>query len=130
MKRSTLIRKTRLSPKLPKLKKEVPEWKRVSGRVRSETQGPERDPAFLAFVRQHSCLVERCCSRRIEAHHFGKRAKGTKCSDYQTVPLCRDHHREFHDRGSIGETGRAELVARWTRWATVAVMSFLTNGRK
>lgn len=121
MKRTPLLRKTRLSPKGPKLKKEVPEWKRVSTRVRSEPSGAARDPAYLDFVRSHRCLVDGCRSRRIEAHHFGKRAKGTKCSDYETVPLCTTHHREFHDRGAIGDVARPDLIVRWRRWSSSAV---------
>jgi hypothetical protein len=37
----------------------------------------------------------------MEAHHFGTRGVGQKCSDYRTVPLCEAHHREFHDTGRI-----------------------------
>jgi len=124
VKRTPLVRKTRLSPKASMVRREVPEWKRVSVRMRAEPSGPARDPAYLAWVREHRCEVPGCRARRIEAHHFGKRAKGTKCSDYETVPLCTAHHREFHDRGAIGDTPRSALRVRWERWSESAKVRF------
>ena len=72
---------------------------------------PERDEAYLEFIRQLPCCACYPLSPYImdtrkgklspggEAHHAGRTGKGTgqKCSDYETVPFCRRHHDE-HDR--------------------------------
>jgi hypothetical protein len=73
-------------------------------------KGPERDAGFLAFVREQACLF--CGTHeRVEAHHFGKRGKGTKCSDYETVPLCHDHHVEgWHRHGTLPGKTRSEWL--------------------
>jgi len=33
----------------------------------------------------------------VEAAHVGARGLGQKCSDFETLPLCRDHHRPGED---------------------------------
>jgi hypothetical protein len=37
------------------------------------------------------------------AHHYGSTGKGIgqKCSDYETVPICFEHHLETHTKGVI-----------------------------
>lgn len=58
-------------------------------------------PAFLKFIRQHNCQVAKCW-KRTQAHHLvfeGQGLMGSKVSDFQTMPLCEQHHREFHDIG-------------------------------
>jgi hypothetical protein len=53
---------------------------------------PEKNPAYLAFIRKLPCSV--CCKTwGIEAAHFGGRGLGQKSSDLQTLPLCRKCHR-------------------------------------
>lgn len=66
----------------------------------------EQDAAFLAYVRSLPCTICRrpgCDAAHIRAAapQYGKRytGKGEKPSDKWAVPLCRDHHREQHDRG-------------------------------
>lgn len=54
----------------------------------------------LARVRAMPCAF---CLRPppSDPHHFGPRV-GRKASDYSVVPLCREHHDQFHVRRSIG----------------------------
>lgn len=66
---------------------------------------PERVPKFLAFVRTQPCYL---CGKYgkpmsgwrgsdpIVPHHFGKHGHGTKCSDWQTVPLHHSCHMKLH----------------------------------
>jgi len=59
-----------------------------------------RDKAHLQHVASKPCLV--CGRTPCDAHHlrFGEpRALGRKVSDEFTVPLCRTHHRQVHERG-------------------------------
>ena len=59
-----------------------------------------RDPNHLKFVRTQPCFA--CGRRPSDAHHLKfaqQRALGRKVSDEFTVPLCRTHHRELHQRG-------------------------------
>ena len=60
-----------------------------------------RDKDHLRYVASQPCMV---CNRILaEAHHvrFAQpKAFGNKVSDEFTVPLCRDHHRELHNRGN------------------------------
>lgn len=62
-----------------------------------------RSTAYLDWVREKPCAW--CSSPpRSEAHHYGKRGKGTKTSDYLTVPLCRICHQRFHDSGALPDS--------------------------
>jgi ERF superfamily len=59
-----------------------------------------RDKEHLRFIATQPCTV--CGRQPCEAHHLRfaqPRALGLKVSDEFTVPLCRVHHRELHDRG-------------------------------
>jgi hypothetical protein len=59
-----------------------------------------RDLDHLQFVRGQPCLA--CGRSPSDAHHLKfaqQRALGRKVSDEFTVPLCRTHHRELHQRG-------------------------------
>ena len=61
----------------------------------------ERDQHHLRFVSSQPCLI--CARRPTDAHHlrFAQvTAMGRKVSDRFTVPLCRLHHRDLHDRGN------------------------------
>lgn len=74
---------------------------------------PDRDAPYLQWVRMHPCCY--CGTREgVEAHHWRKgRALASKVSDYFTVPLCEEHHREFHDRGQIGSMSPADTRERF-----------------
>lgn len=59
-----------------------------------------RDRTHLRFIATQPCLV--CGRQPADAHHLKfaqPRALGAKVSDEFTVPLCRGHHRELHQRG-------------------------------
>jgi hypothetical protein len=61
----------------------------------------ERDQHHLRFVGSQPCLI--CARRPTDAHHlrFAQvTAMGRKVSDRFTVPLCRLHHGELHQRGN------------------------------
>jgi hypothetical protein len=60
----------------------------------------KRDKAHLQYVASKPCLV--CGRSPADAHHLRfsePRALGRKVSDEFTVPLCRAHHRQAHNRG-------------------------------
>ncbi|HEX2257325.1 MAG TPA: DUF968 domain-containing protein, partial [Afifellaceae bacterium] len=60
----------------------------------------KRDKGHLKFVASKPCLV--CGRSPSDPHHLRfaqPRALGLKVSDEFTVPLCRTHHREVHNRG-------------------------------
>ena len=62
----------------------------------SPDAGPESSK-----VREHPALLA-CGRSPSDAHHLRfaqQRALGRKVSDEFTVPLCRLHHRELHQRG-------------------------------
>jgi DNA recombination protein Rad52 len=59
-----------------------------------------RDKAHLKFVASQPCLV--CGRQPSDPHHLRfaqPRAIGLKVSDDFTAPLCRTHHRQFHQAG-------------------------------
>jgi ERF superfamily len=59
-----------------------------------------RDKEHLRFLAAQPCTV--CGRLPCDAHHLRfaqPRALGLKVSDEFTVPLCRVHHHEIHDRG-------------------------------
>lgn len=60
---------------------------------------PERitDEKYLQFIRRQACCVSG--KTPVDAHHFLTGGMGTKGSDYATVPLHRDYHRDIHDKG-------------------------------
>lgn len=85
---------------------------------------PERDEAYLAFVRDNPCCA--CAAPGpSDPHHYGPRGVGQKTDDYRTVPLCRRCHDEFHARHTVPALNpnatrirflevQVELLVRWT----------------
>ncbi len=59
---------------------------------------PTRDAEYLKFVRSHRCLLCYWEGSSIEAHHIYTGGMATKCSDYDTVPLCGFSARGCHSR--------------------------------
>ena len=55
---------------------------------------PERNKKYREWVRTHPCLACGVSDETIADHHIHKLGKGIKCSDYETVPVCYDHHQE------------------------------------
>ena len=56
---------------------------------------PIRSEDYKRWIRSWPCLV--CATRRnIEASHTGAHGIGQKSSDFNAVPLCKEHHAELH----------------------------------
>jgi len=62
------------------------------------------DPAYKAFVKKQPCVV---CGRRgrgVDGHHLingkgeARKGMGQTAPDKFLIPMCRDHHDQFHDR--------------------------------
>lgn len=82
-----------------------------------------KDAARLAFLRTLPCAVfthpkdtgiggvgwatEHRCDGSVEAHHRTGSGLALKAPDDEAFPLCRRHHREFHDASG--------LFAGWSR---------------
>jgi len=62
----------------------------------------ERDSAYRAWIATLPCL-ECGTTRGVCAHHTATGGTGTKGSDYSCVPLCFEHHAEWHDK--LGKRG-------------------------
>lgn len=61
---------------------------------------PDRDAAYLKFVRSLPCVVSGALDS--QAHHLighGHGGMGTKVSDYWTFPLSPIEHQLLHDHG-------------------------------
>lgn len=58
---------------------------------------PPRNRKHLAWIRSQPCVVGRDCWGRVEAAHVGHAAMAQKSSDFETIPLCRAHHRDGND---------------------------------
>jgi hypothetical protein len=84
---------------------EVPKEARIAEarRLVSNFKAPPlaRDDDYLAFVREQPCCACGKSNEPSEAHHFGPRGMGERCSDYFAVPVCVKCHRQFHDEGKI-----------------------------
>ena len=52
---------------------------------------PQRNPAYLAWIRTQPCVVCRS-TRWIEAAHTGPHGLGQKSPDSSAIPLCAKHH--------------------------------------
>jgi hypothetical protein len=83
---------------------------------------PVRSARYLAFVREQRCWFCQT-DQDIQAHHHGRRqgggGVGMKGCDLFTVPLCQEHHREWHQRASIGE--RSTVETELEMWKAMAV---------
>lgn len=57
------------------------------------------DVALLDFIKEQQCLI--CHSWPTDPHHIT--SKGARGGDtvHNVMPLCRTHHREWHDSGRI-----------------------------
>jgi len=86
-----------------------------------------RDKDHRKFVSRQPCLV--CGRAPCDPHHLRftqPRALGRKVNDEFTVPLCRTHHRQLHQRGNentfwedhkVDPLGIAERLWKQTRGA-------------
>lgn len=80
---------------------------------------PKRDPAYLAFIRGLPCCAPGAtraprylsagdmlmrhlhCDGPVEAHHRTGSGLALKAPDRESMPLCRLHHRAFHDNRGV-----------------------------
>jgi len=62
-------------------------------------QKTPRSKAYLDYIRSLSCCV--CQYRPTEPHHASTGGTGMKGSDYDTIPMCRLHHAEYHQFGKV-----------------------------
>lgn len=79
------------------------------------------DPEYAAAVRRMSCVLapdkDRCFGA-VEAHHAGQRhGMGTKADDDTCVPLCRQHHADWHRAVGYFKDWRRDQRREWARWA-------------
>jgi hypothetical protein len=88
---------------------------------------------YMELVRAQSCAATRIktptrwtpCRGRIEAHHAGPRpGVAMKADDTTTIPLCTQHHREWH-----GATGPFKHWTKDQRRAWSDAMIDLTRRR-
>lgn len=58
-----------------------------------------RDGKHMSAVASLPCALWAAgrCYGEVVAHHVGSHGMALKASDYQTVPVCAQHHREAHD---------------------------------
>jgi len=65
---------------------------------------PERNAAYLRFVRTQICCVPGCRNWITEAAHVGARGLGQRCSDREAIALCQKHHRTGkHSQHTLGK---------------------------
>jgi len=70
-----------------------------------------RDAQYLSWIRTLPCCM---CGKNSpsEAHHSKTGGTGIKASDYTAIPLCREHHQEWHDKWGKGGPIPEELLER------------------
>lgn len=80
---------------------------------------PLRDPTYLEAVRRMPCLFEGGdCLGSVVTHHTGKRpGMGMKCSDEEAVPLCLQHHLDFHGLRGVFKGFDKEQLRTWSEAA-------------
>ena len=78
----------------------------------------KRDRPYLEWVRTLPCAVlallrRTPCFGPIEAHHPTGSGLALKSPDRAAFPLCRGHHREFHDARGTFREWKKELRKSW-----------------
>lgn len=62
---------------------------------------------FKAFIKTFPCLI---CGSQSVPHHLQKNANmSQKPSDFETVPLCSNHHAELHTLGEKQFEGKYNI---------------------
>lgn len=103
---------------------EIPRYKPVRKKRAKPRRGPLRDEAYKAWIRTLPCIICRLRELRSAQHsylnryvlshtqqsptecaHIGPRGLWQKCSDRETLPLCRDEHHQ-HGPESVHVLGR------------------------
>jgi hypothetical protein len=103
---------------------------RVNARPRRKNSGKadalRRCEGHLQWLRGRPCLLDRraVCGGRIEAAHVdhaGGKGMAIKTFDANAVPLCSDHHAEYHRGARTFEAMYAiDLVAAARRYAALS----------
>ncbi len=82
------------------------------------------DEKYLGWIRTLPCVV--CLVQNphmdtsnstSEPHHVNKVGHGTmggKTDDSRAIPICHDHHNEYHDKGRISFCSRYDLDLEYT----------------
>lgn len=85
---------------------------RQDGGPRALARRADKDPRHLAKVRRLPCEV---CGRPgpNDAHHRTGGGMGTKMPDTATIPLCSQHHRDFHDLTGPFKGWTKERLREW-----------------
>lgn len=69
---------------------------------------PARDKRYLGWIKTLPCLD--CGYHDTVPHHVFTGGMSTKCSDYDTIPLCHVCHHEWHTTlGKQGGMSREEM---------------------
>ena len=86
-----------------------------------------RSEPYLAYVRKHPCCL--CGASPSEAHHWSHHGgvMGSKVDDYRTVPLCTEHHRHWHDHGTLPGMDREHSEAALMREQAWMLRAWLDN---
>lgn len=80
---------------------------------------------YLAYVRKHPCCL--CGATPSEAHHWSHHGgvMGAKVDDYRTVPLCQEHHRYWHDHGTLPGMDRVESELYFMRHQRLLLVAWV-----
>tara|TARA_R100000008_G_scaffold72396_1_gene50577 strand:+ start:109 stop:375 length:267 start_codon:yes stop_codon:yes gene_type:complete len=66
---------------------------------------------YRKFVKEFGCCV--CGKKQVDAHHLDSVGMGNKrksmIEDYSCVPLCRQHHQEWHQIGDLSFSGKYSI---------------------
>lgn len=59
----------------------------------------DEDSPYLNWIRLQKCSAREFggCFGRIDPHHTGRKGIGQRAHDHTAIPLCRLHHRAWHD---------------------------------
>lgn len=89
---------------VPRYRKHIAKQRRARidySRLKYPKVAPERNPAYLHYVRDQLCAAHDVdCQGITEAAHLFVLGRGIKAGDFYTVPLCSAHHGEQHSVGT------------------------------
>ena len=75
----------------------------------------EADGDYLDYIRSEPCLICHAPPPN-DPHHLLSNVMGAKGADESAIPLCREHHREYHNLGHAAfeqERGMARKRGLW-----------------
>jgi hypothetical protein len=69
----------------------------------------------MAFVAKQPCDLSSTgkCYGRVQVDHAGVHGLGQKCSDAETIPLCKKHHGEKTDMRGFFKSFTKALLREW-----------------